>query len=135
PGCLYLHDLALVGGELYGNAVGQNAVVRLSPEGRYERVWWPRSIERAGRPDFRRNYLQLNSIAAGRDLAGSFFSASAEAPSPRRPGQRHFPVDRRGVIFSGATREPVARGLTRPHSARLWQGALWVDNSGYGEVG
>ena len=37
----------------------------------------------------------------------------------RRPGQPHFPVDGRGVIFSGATREPVARGLTRPHSARL----------------
>ncbi len=39
------------------------------------------------------------------------------------------------MIFSGATREPVARGLTRPHSARLHGGELWVDNSGYGEVG
>jgi uncharacterized protein (TIGR03032 family) len=44
-------------------------------------------------------------------------------------------VNRRGVIFSGATREPIARGLTRPHSARLHNGQLWVDNSGYGEVG
>jgi uncharacterized protein (TIGR03032 family) len=44
-------------------------------------------------------------------------------------------VDRRGVIFSGATREPIARGLTRPHSARLANGRLWVDNSGYGELG
>jgi uncharacterized protein (TIGR03032 family) len=39
------------------------------------------------------------------------------------------------VIFSGRTREPIARGLTRPHSARLHEGAVWVDNSGYGEVG
>jgi uncharacterized protein (TIGR03032 family) len=38
------------------------------------------------------------------------------------------------VIFSGTTREPVVRGLTRPHSARLHDGRLWVDNSGYGEV-
>jgi uncharacterized protein (TIGR03032 family) len=33
----------------------------------------------------------------------------------------------------------MARGLTRPHSARLEHGSgsprLWVDNSGYGEVG
>src|SRR5262249_41364644 len=28
PGATYLHDLALVGGVLHGNAVGQNAVVR-----------------------------------------------------------------------------------------------------------
>jgi uncharacterized protein (TIGR03032 family) len=39
------------------------------------------------------------------------------------------------VIFGGATREPVARGLTRPHSARLFRRALWVANSGYGQIG
>jgi uncharacterized protein (TIGR03032 family) len=55
--------------------------------------------------------------------------------SARRPGHKNFPVDGRGVIFSGDTREPVASGLTRPHSARLHEGRLWVDNSGYGEVG
>ncbi|HLW67289.1 MAG TPA: DUF4915 domain-containing protein, partial [Gemmataceae bacterium] len=82
-----------------------------------------------------KNYLQLNSIAAGPTLAASYFSASAEKPSGRRPGHLNFPVDRRGVIFSGATREVVCRGLTRPHSARLQHGELWVDNSGYGEVG
>jgi hypothetical protein len=27
------------------------------------------------------------------------------------------------------------RGLTRPHSARLRRDQIWVDNSGYGEVG
>jgi uncharacterized protein (TIGR03032 family) len=43
--------------------------------------------------------------------------------------------DGRGVIFSGQTREPVARGLTRPHSARLLGPDVWVDNSGYGELG
>ena len=135
PGCLYLHDLALVGGALHGNAVGQNAVVRFEADGGYSRVWWPKAIETRGTPDFARNYLQLNSIAAGPDLARSYFSASADAPSARRPGQRHFPVDGRGVIFDGGTREPIARGLTRPHSARLSGGRLWVANSGYGEVG
>ena len=29
PGCLYLHDLAMIGGRLHGTAAGQNAVVRL----------------------------------------------------------------------------------------------------------
>lgn len=136
PGRLYLHDLALIGGVLHGNAVGLNAIVRFSGcGGAYEVVWWPRAIEHDGRPDLSRNYLQLNSIAAGADLRGSFFSASAAEPSLRRPGHRNFPVDRRGVIFSGLTREPIAHGLTRPHSARLRDGEIWVNDSGYGRVG
>jgi uncharacterized protein (TIGR03032 family) len=134
PGSLYLHDLAYVGGTLHGNAVGQNAVVRLGADG-FERVWWPRAIESDAGPDFSRNYLQLNSIAAGPSLEASFFSASTDRISARRPGHRNFPVDGRGVVFSGATREPVARGLTRPHSARLRKGRLWVESSGYGELG
>jgi uncharacterized protein (TIGR03032 family) len=135
PGRLYLHDLAFVGGVLHGNATGLDAVVRLDPPGEPEPVWWPSSVERDGVPDLRRNTLQLNSIAAGPTLEESFFSASAERPSARRPGQRNFPVRERGVIFGGRSREPVARGLTRPHSARLREGTLWVANSGYGEVG
>ncbi len=135
PGGLYLHDLALVGGILHANAVGQNAVVRLTEDGRWKRVWWPRCIESDTGPRFDANYLQLNSIAAGRGVASSFFSASAERPSRLRPGHRGFPVDRRGVIFSGRTREAICRGLTRPHSARLHDGTIWVANSGYGEIG
>lgn len=131
-GALYLHDLAMVGGLLHGNAVSMNAVVEFSDGGGFRPVWWPKSVGE-GRMD--RNYLQLNSIAAGASLEESFFSASAERPSTRRPGHLNFAVDRRGVIFSGRTGEAVVRGLTRPHSARLHQGRLWLDNSGYGEFG
>lgn len=135
PGCSYLHDLALVGGVLHANAVGQNAVVRLEEDGSLRRVWWPRCIETPDGPVFEQNHIQLNSIAAGRDLSRSYFSASAEEISSRRPGHPGFPTDRRGVIFDGATREPMARGLTRPHSARMHRKRLWVANSGYGELG
>lgn len=134
PGALYVHDLAIIGGELHANAVGQNAIVRIDGE-HHAPVWWPRCIERRGKPGFGRNTIQLNSIAAGRTIADSFFSASCDSVGKRFPGDRNFPVDRRGVIFSGATREPVVRGLTRPHSARLWRRKLWVNNSGYGEFG
>ena len=135
PGCTYLHDLALIDGELYANAVGQNAVVRLQDNGSAEPVWWPRAIETEKGPCFGRNQLQLNSIAAGSSLAMSYFSASTDQLSARRPGHKNFPVDKRGVIFSGATRAVVTRGLTRPHSARLRDGLVWVANSGYGELG
>jgi uncharacterized protein (TIGR03032 family) len=84
---------------------------------------------------FGRNHLQLNSIAAGDSVETSYFSASTDELTALRPGDPDFPVDRRGVIFSGASREPIARGLTRPHSARLRHDRVWVDDSGYGEVG
>ena len=135
PGCLYLHDLAVIGGVLYANAVGENAVVRLHDDGRAERVWWPRCVEVGGSPVFGRNHIQLNSIAAGEDPDHSFYSASSCRVSRSRPGHLNYPVDRQGVIFSGLTREPMVRGLTRPHSARLDRGTVWVDNSGYGEFG
>ena len=134
PGCLYMHDLAVIGGTLFVTAVGQNAVARLGDDGRHEAAWWPACIDTPKGPIFSRNHIQLNSIAAGRGLSTSYFSASAATIGRRRPGHPNFPVDRRGVIFSGATREPVATGLTRPHSARL-HGGLWVNNSGYGELG
>ncbi|MBI5929243.1 MAG: DUF4915 domain-containing protein [Chloroflexi bacterium] len=134
PGCYYMHDLAFIGGALFANSVGQNAVVRLAENGRGERVWWPKCIETDDGPVFGQNHIQLNSIAAGAHIEHSFFSASADKISARRPGHRNFPVDKRGVIFSGQTREPIVHGLTRPHSARLHQDKLWVDNSGYGEL-
>ena len=135
PGSFYIHDLAMVGRRLHANAVGQNCVVRLNDDGTFQRAWWPRCIETARGPEFSRNHLQLNSIAAGPDLRRSFFSASADRMTQRRPSHRNFPVDRRGVIFAGSTREPIARGLTRPHSARFHGRTLWVDNSGYGQLG
>ncbi len=134
PGSLYMHDLAIVGGRLHGNAVGQNAVVELGPASGYRRVWWPRCIEGPDGPVFGRNHLQLNSIAAGPTIRDSFFSASTDEVTRARPGHRNFRVDRRGVVFSGRTREPIARGLTRPHSTRLRRGGVWVDDSGYGTL-
>ncbi len=135
PGCLYLHDLSMIGIELFANAVGENAIIQVADDGRITRAWWPQCIENDGAPLFGRNYLQLNSIAAGADLQTSYFSASASRIPRWPPGHLKFPVNKTGVVFSGATREPVVRGLTRPHSARLNQGVLWVDNSGYGELG
>ena len=134
PGSLYMHDLAFVGNQLHANAVGHNAVVRIGESG-FDYAWWPRCVERAGGVLVEQNHLQLNSIAAGRSLRASYFSSSTDRISRLRPGNPKFPVDRRGVVFSGATREPIAFGLTRPHSARLRGGRIWLLNSGYGEYG
>lgn len=134
PGCVYMHDLALIGERLHGNAVGHNAVISIDFEDGFKRVWWPKCIENHKGPVFEQNHIQLNSIAAGKTLSDSFFSASSTSVAKLRPGDAKYPVDGRGVIFSGKSREPVCTGLTRPHSARQDKGRLFVDNSGYGQL-
>ncbi len=98
-------------------------------------VWWPACIETPQGPSLDKIIFSSILLLPANQLSESYFSASCDQISARRPGHKNFPVDKRGVIFSGKTREPFARGLTRPHSARLNQGQVWVDNSGYGEFG
>lgn len=137
PGMYYFHDIAMVGDSLYATSVGQNAVVKVdlthnkpdSPQ------WWPKCIEENKVPNFTANFIQLNSIGAGESISDSFFSASSKKISKRRPGHLNYPTNKEGVIFSGKTREVYGDGLTRPHSVRLYNNKVWVDNSGYGEVG
>jgi len=132
-GAYYFHDLAYIGEDLYGNSVGQNGVVKIdfNRNESDEVVWSPLPYEKLLKHG---NYLQLNSIAAGKSIEESFFSASAAHPGKRRPGHRNFPVDKRGVIFSGKG-EVIATELTRPHSARMHKEKIWVNNSGYGSFG
>jgi uncharacterized protein (TIGR03032 family) len=135
PGRLYLHDLEMMPSGLVGAAAGMNAIVCIDQNGSYRPAWWPASMDGAKGPRTDRNYLQLNSVAAGDSLKTSFFTASAERAGRLRPGHRDFPVKGRGVVFDGNTRAVCCRGLTRPHSARLRRGVVWVLNSGYGEYG
>ena len=138
PGSYYFHDLSFIQKSLYANAVGLNAIIKvdLSKSTPDIPVWWPRSIENSkGRPQHQKNFIQLNSIAAGATLKDSFFTASGEKIGKRLPGQKNYLVRDRGVVFSGRNREVIARGLTRPHSARLSGERIWLANSGFGTVG
>jgi uncharacterized protein (TIGR03032 family) len=137
-GSYYFHELAFIGKHLYGNAVGLNSVVKINiNNGAQDKpIWWPKCVEDAkGKPRSEVNYIQLNSIAAGETIAGSFFSASSESIRGKRPGDPNYPVKGKGVIFSGKNRKVFCRGLTRPHSARLYKNKVLVNNSGYGEIG
>lgn len=138
PGSYYFHDLAMIRGELYANSVGRNGIIKVdfSSALAEKLTWWPKCVEKKdGRPDTSANYIQLNSIAPGNSVRESFFTASGNAVSRLRPGDPDYPVDKTGVLFSGKTRDVLAGGLTRPHSARIYKNKIWLDNSGYGEFG
>lgn len=136
-GSYYFHDLAIIKNELYANSVGQNGIIKINLNSNKSEnlIWWPKCVENKGKPLTDLNYIQLNSIASGSSIKDSFYSASGDKILPTKPGDNNYPVDKKGVIFSGRTREVIGRGLTRPHSARIINKKLWVCNSGYGEIG
>ncbi|HXP52201.1 MAG TPA: DUF4915 domain-containing protein, partial [Bacteroidia bacterium] len=138
PGCYYFHDLAVIGKDLFANSVGMNGVIKVDfgKSEEEELIWFPECIKgKTGKPLTDANYIQLNSIAAGSSINNSFFTASGDKIIKQRPGQPDYPVDRKGVVFSGKTRKAIAYNLTRPHSAKLYNGNIYLNNSGYGQFG
>lgn len=135
PGTLYIHDLYLLNDAPHATATGHNFVARLSSQGGWERVWWPRCVEGLGRASFDQNYLQLNSAACGDSPETCWYTAFSDETSGPKPWKAGYGPKGRGVVFAGSTREVALRGLTCPHSARLQSGKLWLCNSGYGELG
>lgn len=136
PGGVYFHDLAFIDNKLYGNSVGLNGVlpIDLNTSNIEELAWRPKLSKNQLKKLDKANYLQINSIAAGTSLETSFFTASAALPGKHKPGDPNFPVDKTGVIFSGVG-DIIAKGLTRPHSAKIYNDKIWVNNSGYGGFG
>lgn len=59
--------------------------------------------------------------------------ATAFSPTDTRQGFREQPVDA-GMIIDVERNAVIATGLMRPHSVRLFDGRLYVLNSGVGEV-
>lgn len=90
-------------------------------------VWRPPFISKLAPED----RCHLNGVAMEGDRPRY---VTLVAPSDVGDGWR----DRRndgGQIVDITTNEPVAAGLSMPHSPRLYAGKLWVLNSGKGEFG
>ena len=135
PGTLYIHDLVLLGDQIHITATGHNFVAHVPATGGWRRVWWPACVDGLGRASFDQNYLQLNSIARAASPDASYYTAFSEETSGPKPWKTGYGPRGRGVVFAGSTRSAIVRGLTCPHSARRRAGALWLCNSGYGELG
>lgn len=135
PGTLYIHDLVRLGDQIHVTATGHNFLARIPDVGGWERVWWPACVDGLGRASFDQNYLQLNSIACGTSPETSVYTAFSEETTGPKPWKAGYGPKGRGVLYDGACRRAVVRGLTCPHSARFHDGRTWLCNSGYGELG
>jgi uncharacterized protein (TIGR03032 family) len=135
PGTLYIHDVVLMGDDVFVTATGHNFLARILPLGGWDRVWWPACVDGLGRAAFDQNYLQLNSIGVGGSAERSYYTAFSDQTSGPKPWKEGYGPRGKGVVFAGSSRQVISRGHTCPHSAKLREGTLWICNSGYGEVG
>jgi uncharacterized protein (TIGR03032 family) len=90
-------------------------------------IWQPRFISQLAAED----RCHLNGLAL-RDGRPAYVTAFAETDNAE--GWRSRP-SQSGVVIDVESNEVVCRNLTMPHSPRMYQGNLWVLNSGTGEIG
>ncbi len=135
PGHFSVHDVVDIKNNLYVTVTGLNFVAKIHPDGGFERAWNPKCVDRLGKKAFTTNYLQLNSIARGKTLGESFFTAFSDKPTQEKPWKEGYGPKGKGVVFEGSSRETIYRGLTCPHSVRKFKQQLWLCDSGMGELG
>lgn len=127
-GVLDAHDVGLTadGGLVFVNT-RFNCLARPSTAHSFTTVWKPPFISRIIDED----RCHLNGLAMDK---GQPRYVSAVSRSDTIDGWR----DRRsdgGVIVDVEDNSIACEGLSMPHSPRLWNGKLWVLNSGTGELG
>lgn len=127
-GAIQGHDLALddVGKSVFV-ATARNCIASISADGAINPLWAPRFID----PTKTGDSCHLNGLAMA-DGIPAFATAFAVT---NRVGGWRARKKNGGVVFDIQRNGVITSGLSMPHSPRLYEGQLWLCNSGSGEVG
>jgi uncharacterized protein (TIGR03032 family) len=137
---LYAPHVAWVTGDVDAHDVGLGADERpifvntlfsclatVSDGHSFKPVWKPAFVSRLAAED--RCHLNGFAIEDGQPRFATAVSRSDVAD-----GWRERRIDG-GIVIDVATQEVVCTGLSMPHSPRLYDGRLWLLNSGKGDLG
>lgn len=127
-GAIDMHDIGLddTGTPVFVNTA-YSCLATISDKGSFRPLWQPRFIS-ALLPEDR---CHLNGLAmAGTRPAFVTAIASSDVAEGWRDHRRDG-----GIVIDVASGEIVARGFSMPHSPRLYEGKLWLLDSGTGEFG
>lgn len=128
-GMVNLHDVCVSDKGVFFVSSNFNCVSKLHEKWSFEPVWMPPFIDEFGYGD----RCHLNCLALEHGLPKF---ATCFAKTNARSGWRDVPKDQAsGLLIDVQTDEIVCGGLSMPHSPRLHDGALYVANSGCGELG
>lgn len=125
-GDIRIHEMAFAGEELWIVNTRFSCLAVLDAEHSFVPRWRPPFISRLAAED--RCHLNGMAVIDGRVR---FVTALGEADTPA--GWREGKA-RGGVLIDVETGEPLARGLSMPHSPRWYADRLWLLESGKGTV-
>lgn len=134
PQCSYVtgdvaaHDVFLLGGDIHLVNTLFSCVARISPTASFVPIWQPRFISRLAPED----RCHLNSVAL--DAEGRLRYAAALSTTDFATGWRPE-KNSGGCLIDVEANEVIYKGCAMPHSPRLYNGRLWLLNSGRGELG
>ncbi len=120
------HDLCWQGPDLVVANTRFSCLARIADRHGFEPVWQPRFVS-ALAPDDRCHLNGLAVTEAGMAYATAF--GQTDAPDGWRDG-----VLGGGVVLDVASGVPIMTGLTMPHSPRVFDGEVYVLDSGTGRV-
>lgn len=123
---LQIHDLAYAGRELWMVNTRLSCLCVPSVDATFEPRWRPRFIDDLAPED----RCHLNGLAV-RDERPAFVTALGATNTPH--GWRQAKHNG-GVVIDIDSHETVLSGLAMPHSPRWHDGALWLLNSGEGQL-
>lgn len=104
-----------------------NCLGRLSPDHSFEAVWKPPFIDTLIAED----RCHLNGLAMKDGKPGY---VTCVATTNESGGWRQH-RNNGGVVIDVQTGDTLCAGLSMPHSPRVWDGKLWLHQSGLGEFG
>lgn len=127
-GDIDIHDVDIDGnGQPIFIATRFNCIAKLSERGSFKEVWRPSFIDRFAAED--RCHLNGLAMREGRPAYVTCFSRANFFEGWRSQRQTG------GVVLDVEKNEIIAEGLSMPHSPRLYNGKLWVLQTGTGELG
>lgn len=124
---LQVHDLAYCDDALWFVNTRMSCLSRLSLTHSFDVAWTPPFIDTL-LPEDR---CHLNGLAT---VDGRPRYVTALARSNTADGWRGGGLVRSGIVMEVPSGDVVCEGLAMPHSPRWHDGALWLLNSGYGEL-
>lgn len=125
-GEIQIHELAWQGSELWVVNTLFSCLCTLDDHHSFVPRWWPPFISRLAAED----RCHLNGVAMqGGKARYVTVLGETDTPGGWRPGKAVG-----GAVLDVDSGEAVLRGLCMPHSPRLYQGKLWLLDSGTGRL-
>jgi len=123
-----IHDMVIdKNNELWFIVTSHGCVAKLSETHSFEPKWKPPCVDRVVQED----RCHLNGLAL-KDGRPRYVSSVSQTNVTE--GWREHRITG-GIVLDLSTNEVICDGLSMPHSPRIFQGKLWILNSGTGEIG